>query len=58
VYRTGVIAALGEDRLDPILFAERLELADEFDLNPGPGGHRLGKDSPLDSGGIAGLPKR
>ncbi len=42
VHQTGVIAALGEDRLDPVLFAERLELADELDLQARLGGQALG----------------
>jgi hypothetical protein len=35
MHQSGVIAALGEDRLDSILLTERLELADELDLKPG-----------------------
>jgi hypothetical protein len=35
-----MIAALGEDLLDPILLAERLELTDELDLAAGLGASR------------------
>jgi hypothetical protein len=41
--QTGVIATLGEDRVDPILLAERLELTDELDLKPGLGGQAFGE---------------
>ncbi len=37
-----VVAALGEDLLDPRLLAEGLELADKRDLQPGLGGEPLG----------------
>jgi len=37
-----MIAALGEDLLDPVFLAERLELADEFDLKPSLGSQSLG----------------
>ena len=47
VHQTGMIAALGEDLLDPILLAERLELADELDLQPGLGGQALGVGADL-----------
>jgi hypothetical protein len=32
--QTRVVATLGENRVDPILLAERLELTDELDLEP------------------------
>jgi hypothetical protein len=37
-----MLAAFGQDRLDPRLLAEGLVLADEFDFEPGPAGDRLG----------------
>ena len=42
LHQPGVIAARGEDRLDPVLFAERLELADELDLQSRLDGESLG----------------
>ena len=42
-----VIAALGEDLLDPILLTERLELADELDLKSSLGGQALGVGADL-----------
>ena len=42
MYRTEMVAALGEDGLDSILLAERLELADELDLKSSLGGQSLG----------------
>jgi hypothetical protein len=47
VHQPRVIAALGEDLLDPILLAERLELTDELDLKPGLGGQALGVGADL-----------
>jgi len=43
-----MIAALGENRLDPILFAERLALADDFNLQRGLGSQPLGVGADLD----------
>jgi hypothetical protein len=42
VHQPWVIAALGEDLLDPVLLAKRPELTDELDLQPGLGGQVLG----------------
>ena len=47
VHQPGMIAALGEDLLDPILLAERLELTDELDLKPGLGSQSLGVGADL-----------
>ena len=42
VDQTGVVSAFGEDLFDPRFLAERLELADELDLQPRLGGEPLG----------------
>ena len=42
VDQTRVVSAFGEDLFDPRLLAERLELADELDLQPRLGGEPLG----------------
>ena len=52
VHQSGVMAALGEDRLHPILLTERFELADELDLKPGLGGQSLGVGANLITQGL------
>ena len=42
VHQTGMITALGKDRLNSILLAKRLELADKLDLEPSLRGQSLG----------------
>jgi hypothetical protein len=46
-HQAGVIAALGEDLLQPFLLAKRLELADELDPKPGLAGQVLGVGTDL-----------
>ena len=45
--KSGMLAALGEDVVNPIFFAEGFDLADELDLQPRLGGYALGVGSAL-----------